>query len=334
MDAAAGEGKESPVLNIQSLREWLDEHFGDGDLGLEDQGVLQVEKGFEIGGLGDIAAGGGNGLGVGCELGFDGGSHGCGLIAEDLIDIWVRDKRGFAGEGVVALEGETGVHLVLEVLSDGWEINYNWNVVLAEDIWVTNSRVLENDRGLEGTCGEDDLLVGGDDIGTVSSSNLDTCGNGITSSIGEHDLVGVGVEEDVEVCAILNWEVVCSSSIDSDILGSIKESWVFAETGHLSTVDIWDVWDTESSEGIVDDSVQSTVQHFMDPTNLLWAIAVVVGVVVCSCCHLVLIWYFEGSALLVVREETLPVPAIAVSKLLPCINLRVLSTCHGHTKQC
>ncbi|KUI55221.1 hypothetical protein VP1G_10751 [Cytospora mali] len=332
VDGATREGQESPVLGTPDTRGDVDEDLSVWDLVLEDQVVLQLEELEQVASLGDVAVGDGDGVSVLGQLGLQvGGGSGL-VVGPDVSSGGVSNELRTAvvvrsAEAARRLVLELVVDLVLKVLADGGEVNDGLDAVLRQDGGVTDTRELEEEGRDEGTSGEDNLLAGLDNRdGSVSGGDLDSVGSGLEATLSPGDLVGSGVQQDLEVGAVGVRVVVRPGSIPTDVELLVDSLGVGGESNHAATSRVLVPWDTESLVRLVHADGVGAVGIAVDETGVERAIVtVVLGVVgEVTIGNASSIWHREGLTLQVVWEECVPVPAL-VSKSLPHVDLGSLS---------
>lgn len=333
VNAAAGEGEETPVFAAPGSRAGVDEDLGDGDLGLEDERPLQLKELQEVRGAGGVPVDGGDLCGVGGEGLLDLGSDLVGVV-EDVGDGGVGDGgEGAVDAHVLHVEGEAVVHLVLEVLTDGGEVDDSLDAVLLQDVGAADTRELEEERGDEGPGGEDDLLVGLDDAaGAIGGNDLDAISGRKGSGVLPGELLGAGVQQDLQVGAVLVGVVVGAGGILTDGVRLVDGAGEDGEANHASAVDILVPRQTEVLERRVQDGGHGSVGLAVGPAGQERSVfAVDISIVRETAGDLARgLRSLKVLALEVVRKERIPVPAL-VSKLLPCVDLRGFSAGVGQS---
>lgn len=330
MDVAASEGQEGPVLGGEGRTGRGDQDLSEGDLVGEDEVVLDVEELVElllgddaVGVLGDL----GGPLG---ELGLDVGSEGSGLVREDVDDVGVGNEGGDTGEVLGAGLGEAVVHLVLEVLTDGGEVDLSLDAGGLQDLGVSYTGLLQEERRSERASRENDLLVGIDGVGSTGLVLDENSGGGGLSSLSPDEFLSLGVQEDAEVGAVLVGEVVRAGSIIANLKSSVQGGGVDVPADHVSTSNVLQGRDANGIVGLVQDVDEGLLDTAGLPADLERTRGTVllrdVGDAIVnldSCGGL------ESLGLLVVLEKVVPIPAV-VAKTLPDVDLNVLSTGVSH----
>ena len=138
VDTAARKGQKAPVLDSDGpSRCGRNNDFGNGNLVLEDEVVLDAEKLLGHGAV-DDAAGVGGPVGVLLESACDACVESSKIGFENVVHVEVGCITGESSEvGAVVVDVEhVGGGLVLQVLANEWKVDDDVNVVLLENAIV------------------------------------------------------------------------------------------------------------------------------------------------------------------------------------------------------
>lgn len=129
MDVTPSERDKGPVFGVEDITRRLDQDFGDGDLGLEDQTPLNLEEMLEVARLGNVIVGR-------CYLGC--------IMRQLLIktitdlrrnvgvqmgDCGIGDKIWDLGVVLFRLVFHCVVHLILQVLANSGKVYFSLDAV-------------------------------------------------------------------------------------------------------------------------------------------------------------------------------------------------------------
>lgn len=340
VDVTAREGQERPEFGRPLGATKVDEDFGEGDLGLEDEVVLQLEELEEVGRLGDVAVGGGDARGVGGQVGLNLLREACRLVAEQVADRGVCNESGLVCQGVVVRKAKVDpvVALVLHILTHCREVHDDVNSILSEDRRVSDTGELKQLGGTERAGRKDDLLRGLDGLGlSRKAGNRHTLGRGAARVVcgSPNQLVGSSVEQNLQVCGVLVRVIIGPCRILTDVELLVDVGREDAESYHAASVDVRVERKTHSAVGGGNVGDQGGVGLAVSPSGHEGSVVTMVIFFIAQMSSRLTLRAggLEVLALEVVWKKAIPIPSF-ISNQFPSINLCGLGASISHALGC